>query len=136
MEHIITRHMQPVKSGKSYFLSRDVTKVANLITQATSTPGQILTHKNDKNKRVFKKNFPFTIGVHGRKRQPCYGIIVIVDSTDSRLITAYPTLKWQLYFCAYNRLFCFGTRNIVDKADHRVIHEFCDHYAGALQLVK
>ena len=136
MEHIITRHTQPVKPGKSYFLSRDVTEVANLITQARAIPGQILPHKNDKNKRVFKKNFPFSIGVHGYNGKPCYGIIVIVDSTDSRLITAYPTLKWQLYFWAYNRLFCFETRNIVDKADQRVILEFCDHYAGALQLVK
>lgn len=33
MEHIITRHMYPVKFGTSCFLSQDVTGVSNLVTQ-------------------------------------------------------------------------------------------------------
>ena len=33
MEHVNIHHMHPVKFGKSYFLSRNVIKVSNLITQ-------------------------------------------------------------------------------------------------------
>ena len=33
MEYVNIHHMHPVKFGKSYFLSRDVIKVSNLITQ-------------------------------------------------------------------------------------------------------
>ena len=94
MEHIITRHMPPVKFGKSYFLSRDVTYVSNLVTQTTTNPDQILPHGRKKGRKVFKKNFPFQVGIHGYNGKPCYGIFAVKDITDDRLITAYPTLKW------------------------------------------
>ena len=45
MEHIITHHMPPVKSGKSYFLSGDKTEVYNLVMQTIAHPDQTLTHK-------------------------------------------------------------------------------------------
>ena len=38
MEHIVTHHMPPVKSGKSYFLSGDKTEVCNLVTQTIAHP--------------------------------------------------------------------------------------------------
>ena len=47
MEHIITHHMPPVKSGKSYFLSEDKTEVYNLVTQIIAHPDQTLTHKKE-----------------------------------------------------------------------------------------
>ena len=37
-EHIITHHMPPVKSGKSYFLSGEKTEVYNLVTQTIAHP--------------------------------------------------------------------------------------------------
>ena len=49
MEHVNIHHMHPVKFGKSYFLSRDVIKVSNLITQ---------TIKKKKN-LVWKRKFPY-----------------------------------------------------------------------------
>ena len=93
MEHIITRHMLPVKFGKSYFLSRDVTYIY-LVTHTTTNPDQTLPHGRKKDRKVFKKNFPFQVGVHGCNGKPCYGIFAVKDTTDDRLITAYPTLKW------------------------------------------
>ena len=54
MEHVNIHHMHPVKFGKSYFLSRDVIEVSNLITQTITHPDQILTHKNDKYKKKVK----------------------------------------------------------------------------------
>ena len=93
MEHIITRHMPPVKFGNSYFLSRDVTYVYDLLTQTTTNPDQILPHGRKKGRKVFKKNFPFQVGIHGYNGKPCYGIFAVKDITDDRLITAYPTLK-------------------------------------------
>ena len=50
-----TRLRPPVKFGKSYFLSRDVIEVSNLITQTITHPDQTLTHKNDKYKNKVKK---------------------------------------------------------------------------------
>ena len=40
MEHIITHHMPPVKSGKSFFLSEDKTEVYNLVTRIIAHPDQ------------------------------------------------------------------------------------------------
>ena len=90
MEHVIIRHMHPVKSGKSYFLSRDVIEVSNLVMQTITHPDQILSHKSDKYKRVKKKKFPYQTGIHGCNSKPCYGVIVVEKTTDNRLITAYP----------------------------------------------
>lgn len=40
MEHIIKRHIRPVKSGKSYFLSQDAKYVSYLVTRTISNPDQ------------------------------------------------------------------------------------------------
>ena len=92
MEHVIIRHMHPIKSRKSYFLSRDVIEVSNLVMQTITHPDQILTHKSDKYKRVKKKKFPYQTGIHGCNSKPCYGVVVVEKTTDNRLITAYPVL--------------------------------------------
>ena len=91
MEHIIIRHMPPVKFEKSYFLSRDVTYVSNLVTQTTTNPDQILPHGRKKGRKVFKKKFPFQVGKHSYNGKPCYGTFAVKDITDNRLITPYPT---------------------------------------------
>ena len=101
MQHIIVCHMHPVKSGKSYFLSRDVSEVSNLITQTITNADQILIHKSDKYKRVYKKKFPYQTGIHGKNGNSCYGVIAVKKTTDNRLITAYPVLSWQLSFVLY-----------------------------------
>ena len=51
MEHIITHHMPPVKSGKSYFLSGDKTEVYNLVMQTIAHPDQTPTHKKKEERR-------------------------------------------------------------------------------------
>ena len=53
MEHIVTHHMPPVKSGKSYFLSGDKTEVCNLVTQTIAHPDQRLNHRKDRDKRMW-----------------------------------------------------------------------------------
>ena len=93
MEHIIKRHIRPVKSGKSYFLSQDAKYVSYLVTRTISNPDQILTYRGDKSKEVMKKIFPFQIGVHGCNGKPCYSITAVVDTMNNHVITAYPTLK-------------------------------------------
>ena len=94
MEHIIKRHIRPVKSGKSYFLSQDAKYVSYLVTRTISNPDQILTYRGDKSKEVMKKIFPFQIDVHGCNGKPCYSITAVVDTMNNHVITAYPTLKW------------------------------------------
>lgn len=93
MEHIIKRHIRPVKSGKSYFLSQDAKYVSYLVTRTISNPDQILTYRGDKSKEVMKKIFPFQIGVHGCNGKPCHSITAVVDTMNNHVITAYPTLK-------------------------------------------
>lgn len=93
MEHIIKRHIRPVKSGKSYFLSQDAKYVSYLVTRTISNPDQILTYRGDKSKEVMKKIFPFQIDVHGCNGKPCYSITAVVDTMNNHVITAYPTLK-------------------------------------------
>ena len=92
MQHVIDRHMHPVESGKSYFLSRDVSEVSNLITQTITNPDQVLIHKSDKYKRVYKKKFPYQTGIHGKNGNSCFGVIAVKKTTDNHLITAYPVL--------------------------------------------
>lgn len=110
MEHVFIRHMHPVRFGKSYFLSRDVTEVSNLVTQTVTHPDQILPHKSDRYKRVYKKKFPYQTGIHGCNGEPCYGVIAVEKTTDNRLITAYPVLTWQLDFWALRDSFASGQR--------------------------
>ena len=90
MEHIITHHMPPVKSGKSYFLSGDKTEVCSLVTQTIAHPDQRLTHRKDRDKRVYKKKFQCQTGINGKKGTPCYGILAVVKATENSPITAYP----------------------------------------------
>ena len=108
MEHVIIRHIHPVKFGTSYFLSRDVIEVSNLVTQTITHPDQILTHRSDNYKRIYKKKFPYQTGIHGRNGKPCYGVIAVAKTTDNRLITAYPVLTWQLDFWAFTSSFASG----------------------------
>lgn len=93
MDHIISRHMRPVKFGKSYFISRQVSVVSNMISQTLAKPDEMMPHVNDSGKTVFKKQFLFQTGVHGVKRQPCYSITAIVNNTSNRVITAFPSLR-------------------------------------------
>lgn len=93
MEHIIARHMQPVKFGKSYFLSRDETYLCYILSQTILNPDQITIHHNDNNKRVLKKSFPFQIGVHGYNGKPCHVLTAIVGSMNNDVFTAFPTMK-------------------------------------------
>ena len=100
MEHVIARHMLPVKPRISYFLSHDETVVCDMVTQTIAKPDEIRAHNSgDINRRVLKKTFPFQIGVRGINGKPCYALIAIVRTTNNDLITAYPTMKW-LYFWA------------------------------------
>ena len=91
MEHVISRHVQPVKTGRSYFLSQDEKYISDIINQSTANPDSRVPHKGAKFKRVLQKRFPFQTGVHGKSGKPCYGVTVIRDKTDNRLITAFPT---------------------------------------------
>lgn len=94
MEHVIARHMLPVKPRNSYFLSHDKTAVCDIVMQTIAKPDELRTHKSgDINRRVLKKTFPFQIGVHGINGKPCYALIAIVWTMNNDLITAYPTLK-------------------------------------------
>ena len=80
MEHVehsiwraMARHMLPVKSRISNFLSHDETVVCDMVTQTFTKPDEIGAHySGDINKRVLKKTFPFQIGVHGINGKPCY----------------------------------------------------------------
>ena len=94
MEHIIKRHIRPVKSGKSYFLSQDAKYVSCLVTRTISNPDQILPHRGGNSKEVIKKVFPLQIGVHGYNGKACYSITAVIDTMNNQVITAYPTLKW------------------------------------------
>ena len=92
MEHVIARHMLPVKPRTSYFLSHDETAVCAMVAQTIAKPDAIRAHNSgDINRRVLKKIFPFQIGVHGINGKPCYALSAIVRNND--LITAYPTMK-------------------------------------------
>ena len=93
MEHIIKRHVLPVKLGKSYFLSRDVTYISNIIAQTISNPDQLLPHRDDVKKEIYKKVFPMQIGIHGINGKPCYAVTCVVKAIGKQLVTAYPTLK-------------------------------------------
>ena len=94
MEHVIARHMLPVKPRKSYFLSHDETAVCDMVAQTIAKPDEIRAHNSgDINRRVLKKTFPFQIGVLGNNGKPCYALIAIVRTRNNDLITAYPTMK-------------------------------------------
>ena len=88
IKHIIKRHMIPVPKKKSYFLSRDVTYVTKLVKQTIFHPTRRVTHKSDRTKMVYIKNFSHVIGIHGLKRRQCYSIVATVNASDNRLITA------------------------------------------------
>ena len=136
IKHIIKRHMIPVPKKKSYFLSRDVTYVTKLVKQTIFHPTHRVTHKSDRTKMVYIKNFSHVIGIHGLKRIQCYTIVAIVNASDNHLITAYPCL-WKLdRLLSPFLLVCFGTQNVINKADYRVILDCCDYCAGAPQQVK
>ena len=136
MDHIIRRHMIPAPEKKSYFLSRDVTYVTKLVKQTIFHPTRRVTHKSDRTKMVYIKNFSHVIGIHGLKRIQCYTIVAIVNASDNHLITAYPCL-WKLdRLLSPFLLVCFGTQNVINKADYRVILDCCDYCAGAPQQVK
>ena len=61
-----------------------------MVTQTIAHPDQRLTHRKDRDKRVYKKKFQCQTGINGKKGTPCYGILAVVKATENSPITAYP----------------------------------------------
>ncbi len=91
MEHIEKNHMFQGKEGKSVFLSNlsrsDVwALIQETLTNATSV------HRSRADRRVYKKNFDFYVGVHGRSGARCNSVTVNYDTRNEKVVTAFPTI--------------------------------------------
>ena len=92
VEDIIKKHTLPVQNGKSYYMSRDIKYLKNIILQTVANPDQRRRHQDNRRKSVLLKRYPEQIGIHGSTGRPCYAIVVILRNTNNQIITAYPSL--------------------------------------------
>ena len=81
------------KPGNSVFLphlSRD--EVWAMVQETLNNPDSTRAHRSHAERRVYKKNFPFPVGVDGRSRTLCCGITIIYDVTNQRVVAAFPCI--------------------------------------------
>ena len=92
VEDIIKKHTLPVQNGKSYYMSRDIKYLKNIILQTVANPDQRRRHQDNRRKSVLLKKYPEQIGMHGFTGRPCHTIVVILLNINNQIITAYPSL--------------------------------------------
>ncbi len=93
MEHIEKNHMGQGKEGKSVFLSSlSRNEVWGLIQETQTQPDVTSVHRTRADRQVYKKNFSFPVGVHGRSGACCNSLTVIYDSKNQKVITAFPSI--------------------------------------------
>ena len=94
IEHIERHHMahsQP--RDKSYFVSNDKGFIYNQLVQETmKRPDKSMPHRKLHKRGVRQKTFSDIVGVHGLSKDACYTVTVIYDTTNHKLITAFPTI--------------------------------------------
>lgn len=92
VEDIIMEHTFPVENGKSYYMSRDIKYLKNIILQIVANPDQRRRHQDNRRKSVLLKRYPEQIRTHGFTGRPCHTIVVILLNINNQIKTAYPSL--------------------------------------------
>ena len=92
VEDIIKKHTLLVKNHKSYYMSRNIKYLKNIILQTVANPDQRRRHQDNRRKSVLLKKYPEQIGMHGFTGRPCHTIVVILLNINNQIITAYPSL--------------------------------------------
>ena len=93
MEHIKRCHMaHSQQRDKSIFVSNDKDFIYNQLVQETmKRPDKSMPHRELNDRGVRQKTFSDIVGVHGLSKDACYTVTVIYDTTNHKLITAFPT---------------------------------------------
>ena len=94
MKHIARNHMaHSQRRDKSYFVSNDKAFIYKQLVQETmKRPDKSMPHRKLHNRGVRQKTFSEIVGVHGFSKDACYTVTVIYDTTNHKLITAFPTI--------------------------------------------
>ena len=94
IEHIERHHMaHSQRRDKSYFVSNDKGFIYNQLVQETmKRPDKSMPHRKLHKRGVRQKTFSDIVGVHGLSKDACYTVTVIYDTTNHKLITAFPTI--------------------------------------------
>ena len=81
------------RRDKSYFVSNDKAFIYKQLVQETmKRPDKSMPHRKLHNRGVRQKTFSEIVGVHGFSKGACYTVTVIYDTTNHKLITAFPTI--------------------------------------------
>ena len=86
------KHTFPVENGKSYYMSRDIKYLKNIILQIVANPDQRRRHQDNRRKSVLLKRYPEQIRTHGFTGRPRHTIVVILLNINNQIKTAYPSL--------------------------------------------
>ena len=94
MEHISRNHMaHSQRRDKSYFLSNDKAFIyKHLVQETMKRPDKSMPHRKLHNRGVRQKTFCEIVGVDGFSKDACHTVTVIFDTTNHKLITAFPTI--------------------------------------------
>ncbi len=93
MEHIEKNHMFQGKEGKGVFLSSlSRSDVWDLVQETLTKPDATSVHRSRADRQVYKKNFAFPVGVHGRSGTCCNSVTVILESSSQQVVTAFPSV--------------------------------------------
>ena len=97
IEHIERHHMaHSQRRDKSYFVSNDKGFIYHQLVQETmKRPDKSMPHRKLHKRGVRQKTFSDIVGVHGLSKDACYTVTVIYDTTNHKLITAFPTIWWK-----------------------------------------
>ena len=97
IEHIERHHMaHSQRRDKCYFVSIDKGFIYNqLVRETMKRPDKSMPHRKLHKKGVRQKTFSEIVGVHGLSKDACYTVTVIYDTTNHKLITAFPTIWWK-----------------------------------------